>query len=251
MEKNRKWIYFRYAFPSVVVLLAIIFSFVPCFKFVTGNGQNEAISVAQLMGNSWKWSTECLWGTDIEQTLGHIYFSQTAIALVVILWVLFLIGAVASVYITVSAFLCFLGARAGEKNRIIFITFTFNRIVCFVLQCLLIPMFAYPRMLPLLYRKTLNTYVELRLVFVDPLIIVALLCVIAALLSILMRKAERKLGIDIFARPDAQEEEISDTVEEVADIEESDYERMNRKAREEQAEKIIQLLSKKKNDDEE
>ena len=48
--------------------------------------------------------------------------------------------------------------------------------------------------------STLNTYVELRLDFIDPLIVIAILNVVGMILSIISAKYEKSLKMNLFEK---------------------------------------------------
>ena len=200
IDKRKRWIYFRYIYPSIAALITIIMLFVPCFRFISEAASNDAISVFELTQNTWKWGTQCLWGNGIEQSVGNIYFSQTTLIMVAVFYLLFIVAVIVSVYLTVSAFMYFSDNTKGEKNRVFLITFLFNRIVVSILQLLTVPLFLFPRLLPSVYMSTLNTYVELRLDFIDPLIVIAILNVVGMIISIISAKYEKSLKMNLFEK---------------------------------------------------
>ena len=199
-EKNMKWIYLRYIYPSVASFLSFLLLFLPCFRFITKGGNNTAVSLFELTRNSWEQGTHCLWGSGIEQSVGNIYFSRSVIIMVAVFYLLFIFAIAVSGYITVSAFLHFKKSACTEKNRVILVTFFFNRIVVAILQALTLPIFIFPRLLPPLYMNALSTYVELRIEFIEPLILVIALNVIGVIISIFTLKKEKALGMDLFSK---------------------------------------------------
>ena len=217
---------------------------------MTSSGENDPVSIAELTKNAWQWSAQCLFGSGVEQTAGNVYFSQTAMILVATFYLLFIVALGISVYIAVTAFLCF-GKRSGwEKNRVIFVTFFFNRVVVAILQALSLLIFIFPKILPFLYLKLLNTYVEVRLSFIDPLILALVVYAIGIIISCVSVSWERKLGMDIFSPIKMTHSEVPAQEENATKrtTEESAFEKMSREAREEQKEKIFKLLN--KNNDE-
>ena len=248
-ENKRKWIYVRYLYPVVSMLVITALLFIPCYSFVTDGGANDPVSVLTLTKNSWDWGTQCLWGIGIEQSLGNIYFSQTVLIMVIAFYLAFIIALGASIYLCASAFMCFRRTPFAEKNRIILITFFFNRTVVSILQTLAFPIFIFPKLLPFVYLSTLNTYVEMRLEFIDPLLISAFLYAAGVVISVITAPWEKKLDMDIFKKPSAKVVEEEKNGEDLSESKpESALEIMNRKAREEQAEKILELLNKNEKD---
>ena len=245
-ENKRSFVYFRYVYPVISIFLIFLFLFIPCFSFVTSSGENDAVSVAELTKNAWQWSVQCLFGSGIEQTAGNIYFSQTAMILVALFYLLFIVAAGTATYLTITAFMCINKKAGWEKNRVVFLTFFFGRSVTNILQGLSLIIFIFPRILPFLYLKLLSTYVEVRLSFIDPIIFALVVYLIGVVLSVISAKWERRLGMDIFSTPRVVDEVLEEEAVETK-AEESAFDRMSREAREEQRERILKLLN--KNDD--
>jgi len=100
------------------------------------------------------------------------------------------------------------------------VTFVPNRIVLCIFQMLCIPIYLFPYLLPLLYKKIWNQDVGIKLIGPDALI-VACICVIAmAVLCIVSVQYEKELGVDVFKKrkmfekSETEDEEDSEEVEE-------------------------------------
>lgn len=197
-DKKIKWIYLRYIYPSLSALISFLLLFIPSYRFISTGTKNDPISVLELAKNAWEWGTRCLWGSGIEQSVGNIYFSKSVIAMVAVFYLLFVLGVAVSVYLTVSAVLYLKKSPCSPKNRLILVTFFFNRTVVTLLQALILPIFLFPRLLPSLYMNALNTYIELRIEFIEPLVLVVALNIIGAVISVIAFKKEKALGMDIF-----------------------------------------------------
>ena len=197
-DKKIKWIYLRYIYPSLSALISFLLLFIPSYRFISTGTKNDPISVLELAKNAWEWGTRCLWGSGIEQSVGNIYFSKSVIAMVAVFYLLFVLGVAVSVYLTVSAVLYLKKSPCSPKNRLILVTFFFNRTVVTLLQALILPIFIFPRLLPSLYMNALNTYIELRIEFIEPLVLVVALNIIGAVISVIAFKKEKALGMDIF-----------------------------------------------------
>ena len=197
-DQKIKWIYLRYIYPSVSAFISFLLLFVPCYRFISEGTKNDPISVFDLSKNTWDWGTRCLWGSGIEQSVGNVYFSKSAIAMVAVFYLLFVLGVAVSVYLTVSAILYMKKIPCSDKNRVILVTFFFNRIVVSLLQALTLPIFVFPRLLPSLYMNALNTYIEFRIEAIEPLVLVVALNVIGAVISIITLKKEKALSMNIF-----------------------------------------------------
>jgi hypothetical protein len=89
-------------------------------------------------------------------------------------------------------------------------------------------------------------YVEVRLSFIDPMILALVVYLVGVILSVVSVKWERRLGMDIFssvsvgAGAGVQKEPAIETTPK----EESAFDKMSREAREEQMERILKLLNK-------
>jgi len=253
MENKRKLIIARYIFSIAVIFALLVLMFIPSYSFVTESGVNEAISLATLVSNSWEWGSECLWGTNIEQNAGNVYFSQTVVALIAVFSLLFIVGVCVTVYLSVSVLLYIKKTPKSEKNKIFVITFLFNRIIAFVLQLMVVPIFVFPRILPSIYLSALNVYVEIRWAFIDPLIIVLVLYIIGAVLSVISAKYERLLDVDIFGKikSDSSETETNEKDKSTLfsnDRDMTEEEISIQSAKKEQAEKILKMLNKNNED---
>ena len=158
-----------------------------------------------------------------------------------------------TVYLSVSVLLYIKKTPKSEKNKIFVITFLFNRIIAFVLQLMVVPIFIFPRILPSIYLSALNVYVEIRWAFIDPLIIVLVLYIIGAVLSVISAKYERLLDVDIFGKiksdsseTETNEKDKSTLFSNDRDMTEEEISIQN--AKKEQAEKILKMLNKTKED---
>ena len=243
-ENKRNFVYFRYVYPAISIFLIFLFLFIPCFSFVTSSGENDAVSVAELSKNAWQWSAQCLFGSGVEQTAGNISFSQTAMILVALFYLCFAIAAVTAVYLLITACLCFNKKSGWEKNRAVFLTFFFGRSVTIILQGLSLVIFIFPRILPLLYLNLLNMYVEVRLSFIDPMILALVVYLVGTVLSVVSVKWERRLGMDIFSSASVGAGVQKEPAIATTPKEESAFDKMSREAREEQMERILKLLNK-------
>lgn len=203
MNRNSKktWIYLRYIFPVVAILLTFLLMLVPCYSYTTADtGRQEAISLLELADNSRVQVCDYLFeraGTKDQATL---YFSKLILGLIVGFSVLFALALAATVYVLISAMRYFKNPDDASTEHLLFITLIPNRIVAFVFQALVFPMLAFPHLMVLIYEKVLHYPITVTLTFLDPLILSALLYVAAIVLSIVSASHESGLHMNPFSR---------------------------------------------------
>lgn len=248
MKNNtrRGFIYFRYIFPVAAAVMMIILAFIPCYSYVTADtGINNAISLWELIGNSWSTVREYLFGSGQKADV-TLDFARTLLCVIVALALLFIIGLASAVYAAICAFRYFARGCRDEKDTTLFITLVPNRIVLCIYHAFMLPVFFLPMLMPLLYGSILAYHVELNaypfdIVFVALGIYLAVVCVIAV--SADFELTEQK---NIFTnRRVAEVEEDADEMSD-GDGDESDdpYERMSQIEKAEQRERILRMLAK-------
>ena len=92
-ERRRAWIYTRYLFPILSLLLILGSLALPCLRYVTADtGTNDSISSFELLQNSWDQVRVYLFGTAAsEQLPENVAFCETVLVLLVVLVLLFLV----------------------------------------------------------------------------------------------------------------------------------------------------------------
>lgn len=243
MKKStpRGFIYFRYVFPIAASLAMLLLLLFPVYSYVTADGIKSAVSASELISNSWQTVREYLFDGGSDKMRANTDFSATVLALIIGLAVLYVIGLASTVWTAVTAFRFFSHGETEDKSRILFSAVVPNRVLACIYQALTLPLLAFPRILPLLYKSILNYTVELSAVPFDMLWIAVTLWGVCVLLSILSARTERG-SLNVFARkktpsldgegPRHAEEQVPEDV----------YSEMDRRAREEQAERIRRLL---------
>ena len=252
-QRQGMWIRVRYLLPLFVALLTLITLFIPCFRYTTPQtGTNDVVSCAELLANSWS-------GTDGTPSVREVLFSGKAYAkatvsfswavLITILVsaALYVLAIVAAIWSAVGALRFFRAPTTQDESRILYITVFPNRVVTLLYEAMFLPLLLFPRLLALYYESIMNYTVLLRLTFAEPLMIGAVLYAGTVVCAILTRSTERKLGMDPFFRPaPPKEEKVEEAVstEEEKPMTEAErrYEELNRKTKEEQAERIRRLL---------
>lgn len=256
--RRRGWIMARYLFMPFAALIVTVSLFIPCLRYTTpDSGTQGLISVAELTRNSWDQVRNYLFGT-AEQTASNVSFSWAVLFVVVLFVLLYLLGLLAIGFFTVGTFRYFRDPKDVGRGRILFLTLFPNRVTVCLSWLLLVPLTAFPRLIILFYKRYYYYSVLLNVRFLEPLAVVLILLLVGVGLTIGFASLERAAGIDPHkrrARPaEADAEEVLPIVERTLNKnkeneEEDAYAEMNRRAREEQAERIRQLL--RKNEDEE
>ena len=125
-----------------------------------------------------------------------------------------------------------------------------NRAVLCIYSALTLPLLFIPRIMPLLYNSILNYHTELICQPFDMIIVHLVIFAITVATVFVSAAFERREGINLFAR--YKEEDVEDEPDEVEEQDEEDaYTAVDRRAREEQNERILRLLGQSRNDDEE
>ena len=263
-KKNKKqvktawWIVFRYLLPVFAVLLMVVTLFIPCLRYTTAaQGTNEAISTAELIDNSWNQARVYLFGGG-ETVEEYASLLQAIFITLIVTCLLFTLGAVATVWIAVGAIRYIFAPEEWGTGRILYITLFPNRIVTVVLEALTLPLLAFPRLVVLFYDKLMNYTVLLNVTFLDPLVIGLILFGVTAAVTAATSFAEKRTGLDPFKKrelklkkaelPDEEEPEEESPVFKTEA--ERQYAEMNRRAKEEQAERIARLLRKEPDEEE-
>ena len=217
-KRIRNWIFLRYAMPMITVIVTLIFMAIPSLQYTNNQtGTDEPVSAFTLMGNSWDEVRQCLFGT-AQQTDRDIIFSRTVLICLIVFWLLF------AVSVAVAAWSLWAAVRYTEqeseedRGRIWFVTLIPNRIALTVYGMLMIPLAAFPRLLPLLF-PNLYVAVTLDVRGVDPLWAVFVLTVATVIVSAATAGYEKKWKADPFRKPNSSkyEEEEVDAEEIVAD----------------------------------
>ena len=251
MKKSTQkgFIYFRYLFPIFASVIMLILMFVPCYRFVTPDtGIKQAISAKELLSNSWDTVRNYLFGGQ-EQIQVTADFAGTLFGVIIVLLLLFAVGFASAVYAAVVAFRFFAEGGTESKRRILFITIFPNRALLSVCYALTLPLMFLPKIMPLLYQSILNYHVELicqpfDMVWIDVVLAVA---VVAVIFVSAKYETLREMNVFVKYRDEEQEEEYEEQY--VAEESEDVFSEMDRKAREEQNERILRLLNKTVDDD--
>ncbi len=253
LRRVRLWVRIRYLLPILVAVLTVVTLFIPCFRYTTvQTGTNDAVSCAELIANSWVGGTD---SPSVRQVLfgggtyakATISFSWAVLVTIVASVVLYVVGVGMAIWSAVGAFRYFRMPSAEDDRRFLYMTVFPNRVVTLIYEAMILPLLLFPRLLAWYYDSIMHYPVLLNLTFAEPLMLGGVLYVGTVVAAILTRPTERRLGMDPFARPFAS---VKEKTEEIAVEEKPTYEteaerryaELNRKTREEQAERIARLL---------
>ena len=253
MKKKIKtgFIYFRYVFPMIAVACMAGVCFVPAYRYITADtGINQPISMWTLIGNAWDTVRAYLFGGGKQEAV-VVDFSWTTLLTIIALVLLFLVGAASTVYAAVSAFRYFGDGCRESRARALFVTLAPNRIVLCVYHALTLPVFAFPLVMASMYDKILGYHVELAYSSFDMgLVAIALYAATVVMIAVSAAR-ERRVGYDLFVKrvvnKTAEAEWTEESVEEQTEPRDA-YDDMADKAKREQTERILRLLT-KQNDD--
>ncbi len=245
--RRRAWVSFRYLFPVLMIVLMLISMAIPCLRYTTADtGTNETISTFQLIENSWGQVRVYLFGTG-EQTAENIAFSWTVLICLAVFVILFALGTAIAVWSAIGALRYLRNPEEKGMARTVFLTVLPNRFAVCAWQALLLLLPAFPRVLVLIYKKILMYSVILNVTFADPILICGILYGISIILAAVFQPLEYAWGMNPFrwreesSRIEDDEVRTEETPVFTNEAERKYYE-MNQQAREEQAERIRQLL---------
>ncbi len=249
-DKKRGLLLLRVCSPSVFLLLMTVSLYIPCLRFTTADaGTTDVISAAALVRNAWGQVRQFLFGGGT-LTAANETFSWAVLILIVLCVLLFLLAAIATVWWTVGAILY---ARDGEESgnaRALYVTLFPNRIVTCVWQGLVLPLLAFPRLLTVCYDKILYYPVILNVTFPEPLVIGGALYLISLVLFVISKKGELAMGVSpyrvkraAFSKEKSEEKTEGESLFSTAPHGSDGASDIERSSREEQAERIRQLLN--------
>lgn len=247
-SSRRGFIYFRYLLPIAAALIMLLLMLVPCYSYITADeGIKEAVSLGELITNSWNTSREYLFsgGEKYEATLA---FSRALLIITAGFIFLFAVGLAAALYSAACVFGYIRGGGRESKSRLVFVTVFPNRIVLCAAYALTLPVFLLPRIMPLLYKSFLAYHVELIASPFDIMLVAAALYAACVAVSAVSANLECLEQVNIFARGHADfEENSADTEGDKAEADtsaetEDRYELMSAKEKNEQLERILRML---------
>lgn len=200
-KKQRKgFIYFRYILPVITLSSMLLLMLIPCYRYITADtGVNAAISLGELLGNSWDTVREYIFGAGDKEVV-VMNFSKTVFALVIALWVLYAVALASAIYSAVFAFYYFFSGCAESRQRMLFVTLTVNRVVLCIYHALALPIFVFPTIMQYLYRGILNYHVELDASPFDVMWVAIALCAVNAVVIAISERLEWSEGMNVYSK---------------------------------------------------
>ncbi len=243
---KKRLIYIRYIAPVILAAVLLLCALIPCYRFAVAGKLEGAVSLLELCSNSFSAARSSLFGT-AQTDAAILSFSRILLFLVCVLCLLFLLGAASAVYALVR-FIRFSRGDRTSRAHVLFLTLTANRILLCVYHALMLPLLFLPHLMPFLYRTVLGYEVALFTQPFDMLFITLPLTLAVLTLVIISAKFEPVEELNLYTKLQAPEVEGTpkDEPEEVeAEDEPTDaYEQILRRAKEEQAARILGLLNK-------
>ena len=247
-ETKQKLIYLRYILPPILILLVLLLGFIPSYRYVVGDEAHERVSIWSMIGDSWTLGRETLFAKS-NATTGEQAFSKITLGFIIgsaLLCAAALASAAWSCFVALKLFISD-DEESAEKSRTLFVTVFPNRIFLTVAECLALPLFLFPYILPAVYAHTMGMSVRVGLAAPDGLIFAAVSLIAIAVLSALTAPMERQFDADVFKRHKAFERESADEQSESEDYtslfssngEETEEEKELREA---EAERIRRIL---------
>ena len=200
-ETKQKLIYLRYILPPVLILLLLILGFASSYRYVVGDEARKTVSLWSLIGDTWDLGRETLFAKS-DATTGEQAFAKLTLGYIIVSALLYcaaLISAAWSCFVALNLFISD-DEEGAEKSRTLFITFFPNRIALTVIECLTMPFFLFPYILPTIYAHTMGMSVRVNLAAPDCLILGAAVAIAIAVLSSLTAPMERRFDADVFKR---------------------------------------------------
>ena len=247
-ETKQKLIYLRYILPPVLILLVLFLGLVPSYRYVVGAEAHEKVSLWSLVGDSWTLGRETLFAKN-DATTGEQAFSKITLGWIIgsaLLCAAALASAAWSCFVALKLFISD-DEDGAEKSRTLFVTVFPNRIVLTVAECLTLPLFFFPYILPTIYAHTMGMSVRVALVGPDGIIFSVIFLIAIAVLSAFTAPMERQFDADVFKRRKAFERESADEQSESEDYtslfsSNGDETEEEKELREAEAERIRRIL---------
>ena len=165
-------------------------------------------------------------------------------------WVLFAAGIVARICAAVTALRMFYTGEQGTSGRALFLAFVPNRAVLCVLHALTLPIFFIPMLMPTLYAKLLGTAVLLKCSPFDMAFVALALYIAEVVVICVSAEYETTNKMNLFANAPKTPVK-AESYEEEYTVADDGYAGYESRAKQEQLDRIMKLLDKNKDNDEE
>ncbi|MBO5415606.1 MAG: hypothetical protein J6A83_03125 [Clostridia bacterium] len=219
MKKKQKGLWLVYTeriAPIVSHILLVILMFIPSVQYSINNEKRQVLSPWELLGTCWAKTREYLFSASSQQTSEGKLFQQAVLVTVIILVLLFLIGIAVSIwasFVSLRYYKDKTPSEEAEKAKNIFTAIIPNRFVLSLLRVTAVPLFFFPDILVILYRRLLLYDVSVDFTLIHCGIIALLLFVAVTVITIISAKYEKRLNMNIFAKrkvKDSDDEEEYD-----------------------------------------
>ena len=211
MKKNKKIpaiIYAERIAPILSLLSLMAFMLIPSVQFSLDTDKRKIFSLWELLGNTWKESRHYLFSTSIKQTSEGELFYRAVFAILIVLFILFLIGIAASIWSSAVCLSYYKNPNPSAealKAKNIFTAVIPNRFVLSLLRLTVLPLLFFPDILVILYRKLLLYNVSVDFTTIHYGMIAVILFVAISIITIISAKSEKRLGMNIFAKDESYE----------------------------------------------
>ena len=206
MKKKKKGLGIVYAeriAPLVSSAVLMILMLIPSVQYFINSEKGKLFSLWELLGDSWERSRHYLFSSTVDRTSEGELFYTAVFAILVILFLIFIIGLALIVWSSALCLLYYKDKKPSEeleRAKDIFTAVFPNRLVLAIPRLMLIPLALFPDILVTLYRKLLlyDVSLDYRSMHcgIAAVILFALTCVLTAVSS----KYEKRLGMNIFSR---------------------------------------------------
>lgn len=248
MKKSTQkgFIYFRYIFPIAVTLVLLCLMLVPVYMYNTSGKFGGAVSLSELLGNSWDTVRSYIFGASASKDAATLSFSKTLFGIIIGACIMFAVGAISQLCAAVTAIRMFNTGERGSSGRALLLAFVPNRAVLCVLGALVLPIFFIPMLLPTLYANLLNTAVMMKCSPFDMAFAALALYIAEVVVICISAGYETTNNMNLFSRAFRQQSraEIREDDEDTAA--DDGYAGYESRAKQEQLERIMKLLDKNK-----
>lgn len=253
MKKSTQkgFIYFRYILPVAVTLIMLCLMLVPVYMYNTAGKLGASVSLGELLENSWDTVRAYIFGASSKKDAATLHFSKVLFGIIIGAWTLFALGVAARICATVTALKMFYTGEQGSSGRALFLAIVPNRAVLCITHALTLPIFFIPMLMPTLYAKLLGTAVLLKCSPFDMAFIALALYIVEVVVICVSAEYETTNKMNLFARAPGTETRVESRVQEQEAPSDDGYAGYESRAKQEQLARIMELLNKNKDDNDE
>ena len=253
MKKSTQkgFIYFRYILPIAVTLAMLCLMLVPVYMYNTSGKYGGAVSLGELLGNSWDTVRSYIFGASASKDAATLSFSKTLFGMIIGAWALFAVGAASRIYAASVAIRMFSTGERGSSSRALLLALIPNRVVLCITHALTLPIFFIPMLMPTLYAKLLGTTVLLKCSPFDMAFVAIALYIAEVAVICVSSGYETTNKMNLFSRAPVHQSRAEIREDDGDTAEDDGYAGYESRAKQEQLERIMKLLDKNKDNDEE